>query len=52
MTLKQAIAIGPLQMLNGIETPDAQAYDWQVSIASGEEFEVRTSFLYSQCMCV
>ncbi|GAA5999037.1 hypothetical protein JCM5350_003877 [Sporobolomyces pararoseus] len=39
MTLKQAIAIGPLQMLNGIETPDAQAYDWQVSIASGEDLE-------------
>ncbi|GAA5967552.1 hypothetical protein JCM3765_007391 [Sporobolomyces pararoseus] len=39
MTLKQAITIGPLQMLNGIKTPDTQAYDWQVSIASGEEFE-------------
>ncbi|GAA5885458.1 hypothetical protein JCM16303_005210 [Sporobolomyces ruberrimus] len=39
MTLKEAISIGPLQLLNEIKTPDAQAYDWKVSIAAGEKFE-------------
>ncbi|GAA5902526.1 uncharacterized protein JCM6883_001435 [Sporobolomyces salmoneus] len=39
MTLQEAIALGPLQVLNGIETPDTVAYDWRVSIASGEKFE-------------
>jgi hypothetical protein len=42
MTLREAIGIGPLQMMQGIETKDNQAYDWRVSVAAGEEFEVNS----------
>jgi len=41
-------------MMQGIETKDNQAYDWRVSVAAGEEFEVNSvllecSYLTTDC---
>jgi len=39
-TLEEAAQYSPLQVIEGITTPDAQAYDFELQIAEGEAFEV------------
>ncbi|GAA5956827.1 hypothetical protein JCM21900_004356 [Sporobolomyces salmonicolor] len=39
VTLADALQAGPLQVLEGITTPDAQQYNFQLAIAAGVSFD-------------
>ncbi|KAL7009975.1 hypothetical protein EMMF5_000884 [Cystobasidiomycetes sp. EMM_F5] len=40
LSLQQAVAYKPLQVIQNIQTPDAQEYDFQLQLANGQAFEV------------
>lgn len=42
-TLAEVKALGPLQVVDGITTPDAQQTNFVLAVAAGESFEVRGS---------